>query len=188
MGSQRVSDSANPCLHRRPFSTTRQFWFNLLWGHCSFSLDLGVGKVLFVPSKTGVSVSSSPVKSCSQIPLVFKVIFPGDSQSFFRSLGCEARRGVENLHDSGRTCLVLLFSSLYITHWQVWDLIVSWLPPSYCLAAASSWSLDVGYLFFGGLQRSPVSGCSAASCYFGVVAVGVRPTPLSLTRSQHVSL
>ena len=154
MGSQRVSDSANPCLHRRPFSTTRQFWFNLLWGHCSFSLDLGVGKVLFVPSKTGVSVSSSPVKSCSQIPLVFKVIFPGDSQSFFRSLGCEARRGVENLHDSGRTCLVLLFFSLCVSHsaGMGFDYMVNVhltvLFPH--LTVASSLSLDMGYLFLVG--------------------------------------
>ena len=89
-------------------------------------------------------------KSCSQIPLAFKLIIPGDSQSFSRSLGCEAWCGVENLHDSGRTCLVLLFPSLYIIHWQVWDLIVSWLPPSYGLAAASPWSLDVGYIFLVG--------------------------------------
>ena len=49
--SQRVSNSANPCL-QETLSTTGEFWFSLLWGHCSFALDLGVGKVLFVPSKT----------------------------------------------------------------------------------------------------------------------------------------
>ena len=32
-------------------------------GRCSFPLGLGVCKLLFVPSKTGVSVSLSPVKS-----------------------------------------------------------------------------------------------------------------------------
>ena len=37
------------------------------------------------------------------------------------------------------------------TQW-VWDLILSWLLPSYCLAVASSLSLDVGYLFWGGFR------------------------------------
>ena len=42
--------------------------------------------------------------------------------------------------------------------------------PSYCLAGASPLPLDVVYLFFfGGIQHSPVNGCSAASCNFGVL-------------------
>ena len=40
----------------------RLFWFSLLWGHGSSPLGLGVCKVLFVPSKTGVSVSPSPLQ------------------------------------------------------------------------------------------------------------------------------
>ena len=58
---------ASPRLHRR------QFWFSLPWGHCSFPLGLGTCKILFVPSKMGVSVSPSP--------LTFQGRFPGDSQS-----------------------------------------------------------------------------------------------------------
>ena len=49
--------SSNPCLHRRPSNTS-----SLLWGHCSSPLGLGAHKILFVPSKTGVSVSPSPVE------------------------------------------------------------------------------------------------------------------------------
>ena len=42
----------------------------------------------------------------------------------------------------------------------------------YCLAAASSLSLDMGHIFFGGLQHPPVNGCSTASCNFGALAGG----------------
>ena len=69
---------------------------------------------------------------------------------FFRFLGWEAWHEVQNLHNSARTSLVLLFSSLWSPTQQVWDLILSWLCPSYCLAVAFSLSLDVGYLFLVG--------------------------------------
>ena len=55
-------------LHRRPSNTSRWFWFSFLWSHCSFPLSLGAGKVLFVPSKTGVSVSPSLVEVLSSSP------------------------------------------------------------------------------------------------------------------------
>ena len=59
---------ADPHLHSRPSNTIRQFWFSLLWAHCSSPLGLSVHKILFVPSKTGVcfpQTSRSPViKSC----------------------------------------------------------------------------------------------------------------------------
>ena len=38
------------------------------------------------------------------------------------------------------------------------------------LTGASALPLDVGYLFFAEIQRSPVNGSSAASCNFGVLA------------------
>ena len=43
-------------------------------------------------------------------------------------------------------------------------------PPSYLLAGASPFPLDVGYLIFGGIQVSPLNSYSAASCNFGVLA------------------
>ena len=49
---------------------------------------------------------------------------------------------------------------------KIWDLILSWLCPSYSLVAVSSVSLDVGS-FFGGFQRPPIDGCSTASCNSG---------------------
>ena len=90
-------------------------------------------------------------KSCSQILLGFKIRLPGHSQSLCRALRLEnLRLWVPNLHNSGRISFVLLLSSLWVTHCWVWDLILSWLCPSYHLALASSLSLDMGYLFLVG--------------------------------------
>ena len=40
-------------------------------------------------------------------------------------------------------------------------------PTSYC---GFSFALGGGVSFFGGVQHSPVNGCSAASCNFGILA------------------
>ena len=42
--------------------------------------------------------------------------------------------------------------------------------PPHHLARASPLPLDVRYLFFGGIQHSPVHGCSATNFSFGVLA------------------
>ena len=42
--------------------------------------------------------------------------------------------------------------------------------PSYHLVGASPLLLDVEYLFFGGIQHSPVDGCSVSSCNFEVLS------------------
>ena len=42
----------------------------------------------------------------------------GDPSLFVRSPGWEAWRGIQSLHNSERTSLVLLFSSLWVTTWQ----------------------------------------------------------------------
>ena len=41
--------------------------------------------------------------------------------------------------------------------------------PSYQLVGAFPLPLDMGYLF-GGIKHSPVNGCSAVSCKFGVLS------------------
>ena len=69
---------------------------------------------------------------------------------FLGSPGREAWCGVQNLHNSEKTSLVLLLSSLQVTHQQVWNLILSWLHPSYHFSVVSSLSLDVEYLFVVG--------------------------------------
>ena len=44
--------TANPCLCQRLLDTPGQVWVSLLWGHCSFLLDPGAHKALFVPCKS----------------------------------------------------------------------------------------------------------------------------------------
>ena len=55
-------------------------------------------------------------KSYNQIPLAFKVRFPGDPQSLCRIPRLEAWHGVQNFHKRQRASLVLFFSSLWFAH------------------------------------------------------------------------
>ena len=114
----------------------------------------------------------SPVKS-----FVIKSCWPSRSDSpgipgpFAGSSGWEAWRGVQNLHKSGRTSLVL-FSSLWVTHpvGVGFDFIViAPLQPSHYLF----------FFVFGcvvsssvGFQHPFVNGCLTASCNFGALAGG----------------
>ena len=86
---------------------------------------------------------------------------------FVRSPGWEAWCGVQNLHNSGRTSLVLLFSSLWATHpaGKGFDFIVTVpLLPSHC----SLFSVfGCGISFFGRFQHPSVDGYSTASCNLG---------------------
>ena len=66
---------------------------------------------------------------------------------FVESPGWEAWHVIQNLHNSGRTSLVLLFSSLWLPTPQLWDLILSWLWTSYHFIEAAFLSLDVEYPF-----------------------------------------
>ena len=131
-------------------------------------------------------------KSCDQIPVAFKTRFPGpkDSQSFVRSQDWEAWCGVQNLHNSGRTSLVLLFSSLWVTHLvgMGFDFIVIVpLLPSRCnFFFVFGW----GVSFFGGLQCPPVDDGSTASFHFGALAGGDGCTSFYCTvlkwKTQHI--
>ena len=105
-------------------------------------------------------------QSCNQIQLTFKVIFPGDFSPFDGSSGCEAWCGAQNLHNSGRTSLVLLFSNL----WVIYPVGVGL---GFIMIAASPASLNMGVSFFlGGFQHPPVNGCSTASCNSGAFSRG----------------
>ena len=63
-------------------ATHRQVWLSLLWCHCSFFLGPGTHKVVVLCVCPQESVSLVLWKFCNQIPLAFKVKFPGNSQSF----------------------------------------------------------------------------------------------------------
>ena len=53
--------------------------------------------------------------------------------------------------------------------WRVWGLILNVIfSPSDHLVGASPLPLHLGYIFVG-IQHSPVNGCSAVSCNFGVL-------------------
>ena len=67
--------TVDPRLCQRLPNTHRQAWLSLLWGHCSFLLGPGEHKVLSVPSKSLCFLVLW--KFCNQIPLTFKVRFPG---------------------------------------------------------------------------------------------------------------
>ena len=71
---------------------------------------------------------------------------------FVESPGWEAWRGVQNLHNSGRTSLVLLFSSLWVTCQVGIGFDFTMIVPSCHLTVASPLSLDVGCLFLMGFS------------------------------------
>ena len=88
-------------------------------------------------------------KSCNQIPLAFKVRFPEASQSFCWVPRLGSLRWVLNLTTVREFLWYYCSPVCGSPIWRVWDLIWSWLCPSYHLAAASL-SLDMGYLFLVG--------------------------------------
>ena len=63
---------------------------------------------------------------------------------------------------------VLFESSKHL--WWVWGLILNAILPLLLSCWGFSSALGCGVPFFGGIQRSPVDECSAASCSFGVLA------------------
>ena len=54
--------------------------------------------------------------------------------------------------------------------WQVWGLTLNMISPLLPSCWGFSFALGCGLSFFGGIQHSPIDGCSAASCNFGVLA------------------
>ena len=116
----------------------------------------------------------SPVlwKFYNQIPLALRLDSLGIPSPFVRSPGWKAWCGVQNYQNSVRTPLVLLFSSLWVTHMEDmgFDLIVIVL---LLLSPCSSFFVfGRGVFLFDGFQCPPVDGCSTASCNFGVLGGG----------------
>ena len=93
----------------------------------------------------------------------------GIRSPFVGTPGRKAWYGVQNLHDSGRTSLVLLFFSLWVTHpaGMVFDFIViTPLLPSHC---SFFFVFGCWVSFLGKFQHPSVYGCSTVSCNFGSV-------------------
>ena len=53
--------------------------------------------------------------------------------------------------------------------WWVWGLVLSVILPFLLSCWGFSLALRCGVSFFGGIQHSPVDGCLAVSCNFGVL-------------------
>ena len=70
----------DPGFHRRFSNPNKYFGINLLWGYWSFSLSLGAHNIFFFLCPPSLESLFPPVlwKSCDQIPLAFKVRFPGE--------------------------------------------------------------------------------------------------------------
>ena len=66
-------------------------------------------------------------------------------------------------------CALVLFQPSECL-WQVWDLILNSVLPLLPSWWGFSFALGGGASFFGGITHSPVDGCSAASCNFGILA------------------
>ena len=84
----------------------------------------------------------------------------GDTQTQF----CLSLCGV-----SGSWCPQALFEPTEHL-WQVWGLTLNMILPLLPSCRGFSFALGCGLSFFGGIQHSPIYGCSAASCNFGVLA------------------
>ena len=103
---------------------------------------------LCVPSKSGVSVSSSPVEVLQSNPgslqslILWEFLLPlPDPQIGKSDVGLRTFTPVGGL--LWYKCSPVCESPTQ----QLWDLILLWLCPSYHLIVASPLSLDVGYLF-----------------------------------------
>ena len=130
-------------------------------GHCAHKVLLMFSKSFCFPLSCGSSVIKSRCPSKSD--------FLGIPSSFAGFPGWEVRCGGQNLHNSVRTSLILLFSSLWVTHPMGMEfdfIMIAPLLPSRC---CFSFVLGCGVSFLGGCQHPPVNGCSTAGCDFGVL-------------------
>ena len=104
--------------------------------------------------------------------LTFKARFSGHSQSPCQIPTLKILNWVQNLHNSGRTSLVLLFSSLWVTHLEgmVCDFIV--IVPLLLSCCGFFFDFGCGVSYFSRFQPPPVDGCSTTSCDFGTLTGG----------------
>ena len=160
--STHTSTGGPPTLGGSFGSVSCEIFASLLWVlvHAKFCLCPPRLESLFTQS-SGRYI----IKACwPSRPDSLRILSP-----FVGSLGWEDWCGVQNLHNSERTSLVLLFFSLWVTHpaGMGFDFIM--------IAPLLSSRCDFFFVFggvvpfFGGFQCPPVSGYSTASCNFGAL-------------------
>ena len=107
---------------------------------------------------------------------------------FVRFLAGKPDNGIQNLHNTGKTSLALLFSSLWVTHLAGIEfdfVMIAPLLPSCC---SFFFVFGHGVSFLGGFQHSPIDNCSIASCCFGALAGGDEHTSYSTILNWILSL
>ena len=131
---------------------------------------------------TGVQTCALPISQvyCTQSPCpcsspLLTRTSTGDTQTQFWLSLC----GV-----SGSWCTQGWFESSE-HFWQVRSLILNTISPLLPSHWVFSFALGHGVYFFGGIQHSPVDGCSAVSCNFGVLAGEDERTSFYSTIQHH---
>ena len=140
---------ATPHLHRRASNTSRWFWFSLLGVTASLLWVLVHAKFYLCPPRPASLFSASSLEGLLSNPAGPHRQFPGDSQSFCQiprlgslTWGSEPSQQCKNFFG------VIVPSLWVLPAGMGFDFVA--IAPSYCLAGASSLSLDVGYLFLVG--------------------------------------
>ena len=176
--------TADPGLCWRLMNTHSEVWVSLLWGHCSFLLGPGaqgsgcalLGSVSPVLCKfwwlyggvNGTLLQEGLCHSevcCTQSPcpcgrLLLTHTSAGDSQTL------KGRSGSDSVGSPDAHKFLFAPSKCL---WWVWHLILNTILPLLQSCWSFSFALVYGVSFFGGIQHSPVNGCSAVSCNFGVL-------------------
>ena len=175
----------DPHFHQRLLDTPRQVWVSLLWGHCSFLLGSGANKVLFVPSKS-LFLQSRVSSGGSMVGLMAtssQRAYAVHTQVYCTQSSCPCGRPLLAHTFAGDTHTQLWLNLCGISGswcaqgvfepseclWWVRGLILNTISPLLPSCWGFSFALGRGVSFFGGIQHSPVDGCSAVSCSFGVL-------------------
>ena len=163
--------TATPCLCRRPSNTSRQIWFSLLWGHCSFPWVLMRTLLCVCPPRVGSLFPPVLSKSCNQILVTFKVWFSRNSSSSCRTPRLGSLTGSEPLLHWVDFCgiSVLQFVSHPSSVFWIWFYCDCTSPTVSLWLLLCLWMWGI---FFGEFQCLPVDDCSAVSCDSGALARG----------------
>ena len=138
--------TANPHLCRGPSNASRQVWFSLLWGHCSFppgswcaqDFVCALQEWGFCFPRACGNLQSHPSGS---IPWGLLV-------SLADPKGGKPDVGLSTFTTVGEPLWYNCFLDRGLPSWWVWDFLLSWLHPSCHLLVASPLSLGLGYLYW----------------------------------------
>ena len=135
-----------------------------------FSLRSWCAETLCVPSKSEVSVLSSPVELLQSNPTEFQsqilwgLLLPLKDHPLPQPPARKPDMVLKTLIPVGELLWYNCFPDCVLPSWWVWDLILLWLCLSCSFIVAFSLSLEVGHLFWYVLVFFLVSSYSAVSC------------------------